>query len=274
MLRRSTPLIALVGLIALLQPVSPAAANEIAAGRDISYPQCGGPAPALTAAFAVLGANGGHTFSTNPCLVPELRWAKRLAGPPAFYANTGDPIPARSRHWPLGQTTPYVCSAKAPDSVACSFDYGWNGAQQSFGVAARAAQVLHHVSAADARMRAANVDWWLDVETMNSWRTLDVGDNRAAQVRDVAAISGAADALWSIGVQQVGVYSTAYQWQLITGGSAVVGNFLPPLRTWVAGFNDYDDAVAGCNGSGFTGGAVVLTQYLGEDGFDNDVACS
>jgi len=108
--------------------------------------------------------NGGRPFTANPCLVEELRWAKRLAQAPAFYANTSNPGPWRTTHWPNGQTAPMACSWSDPNSLGCSFDYGWNAAHHSFELATTAAQRLHKVSWSNARHRAANVHWWLDVE--------------------------------------------------------------------------------------------------------------
>jgi hypothetical protein len=221
----------------------------------------------------VLGANGGRAFSANRCLVQELRWAKKLDGAPAFYANTGNPGPMRSKHWPVGQWAPFRCSGAKPNSLACSFDYGWDAARNSFTIAAHAAQRLHHVSAADAYARVANVDWWLDVETMNTWQTLLPGDRRASELRDTIALAGSYAALRSAGVRQVGIYSTRFQWKVITGGPAVAGDYFRSVPVWLAGFRSHAHAIAGCEIESFTGGSVLLTQYLGEDGFDTDVSC-
>ena len=78
-------------------------------GYDIGYPQCGRSLPAK-ASFGIVGANNGIVFSTNPCLSAELTWAQQAANHrPAFYANTADPGPAYSSHWPTGQTSPRWC---------------------------------------------------------------------------------------------------------------------------------------------------------------------
>jgi hypothetical protein len=270
------PIVMIATLLALAAIAAPAgAAPDPEVGRDISYPQCATGSPHRhEASYAVLGVNGGRAFTENPCLVAQLRWAKRLPGAPAFYANTGNPGPRLAKHWPLGQATPYICSAADPNSLGCSYDYGWNAAQQSFAVAARAAQRLHHVSAEEARLRAANVDWWLDVEISNSWQTLIHGHTRPAQLRDSAALGGAVNALWGIGVQRVGIYSTRYQWTQITGGRAVTQSWFRSLPVWLAGFNGRDGATAGCSAASFTGGEVLMTQYLAHDGFDGDVWCS
>jgi hypothetical protein len=242
--------------------------------RDISFPQCGAPLPSLDNGYAgVLGTNNGISFSRNPCLVTELAWAKRLAGPPAFYANTGNPGPARARVWPTGQSTPKTCSVSNPDSLECAYDYGWNAAWASYSVAVDAAQQLHHVDRANARSRAANVAWWLDIETMNSWRTLDDGTSLHAAQTDVATIAGEIDALRIIGVESVGIYSTRFQWNQITGGYGVTQGRFGGIPVWLAGYGSKADAIAGCGDQSFTGGPVQMTQYLGSDGFDADVVC-
>jgi hypothetical protein len=242
--------------------------------RDVSFPQCGGPLPALDNGYAgVLGTNNGISFSRNPCLVSELAWAKRLAGPPAFYANTGNPGPALASSWPVGQSGPETCSPTNPDSLGCAYDYGWNAAWASYSVAVDAAQRLHHVDRANARARAANVAWWLDVETMNSWRTLDNPTSVFGAQSDTATIAGEVDALRTIGVEQVGIYSTPFQWNQITGGYPVTQGRFAAVPVWLAGYGSKADAIAGCGDASFTGGSVQMTQYLGSDGFDADVVC-
>ena len=244
-------------------------------GRDVSFPQCGGAMPReRTAAFGILGTNNGTSFTRNPCLVTELKWAKRLASPPAFYANTGNPGPHRAKHWPLGQTSPKLCASSDSNSLGCSYDYGWNAAWQSYTAAVDAAQRLHAVDRVNARHRAANVDWWLDVETMNSWQALDGPATGAAQLRDVATIAGEVDALRTAGVAQVGIYSTPYQWSQITGGSKVTQGRFAGAPQWLAGYASHKAAAAGCAHGGFTDGPVRMTQYLGADGFDANVVCT
>jgi hypothetical protein len=243
--------------------------------RDVSFPQCGGALPGRGDSDAgILGTNNGVSFTRNPCLVTQLAWAKRLALPPAFYANTGNPGPRRAEHWPFGQVSPKSCTMAEPNSLGCSYDYGWNAAWESYGAATDAAQRLHRVDRANARYRAANVEWWLDVETMNSWQAIDGPATVAAQRRDVATIQGEVDALRFAGVQQVGIYSTRFQWGLITGGAKVTNGRFAWTPQWLAGFDSHDAAAAGCRHRGFTGGPVRMTQYLGADGFDANVVCA
>ncbi len=260
---------------AALAPVASASAGTPVAARDISFPQCHGRLPHVDSArFAILGANGGRAYTRNPCLTAQLRWAKRMAGAPAFYANTGNPGPHRSKFWPIGQRYPRTCSAPNPNGVGCSFDYGWNAARHSFSIAVDAAQELHHVSRANARQRVANVDWWLDVEILNSWQTLDGFPRTSAQHNDIATIGGAVNALWDLGVGQVGIYSTRFQWSKITGGPEMTRGWFAANPVWLAGYHDRADALAGCTHRSFTGGPVLLTQFPGRDGFDSNVACA
>jgi hypothetical protein len=260
---------AVFGLFVLaLTIASPPQTAHASIAKDISYPQCGVRLHASRAAFAVIGANNGRTFTSNPCLVGQLRWAKTLPGAPAFYANTGNPGPRRAHRWPRG---PFACNGG--NAPGCSFDYGWNAARQSFAAAAGAAMRLHHVTRANANARAANVDWWLDVEITNSWQTLIGRPTRAAQLRDALALLGAREALRNLGVHRIGVYSTRFQWTVIVGRGRLVRQWFGGTPVWLAGFRNHRAALFGCFAPSFTSGPVVMTQYLGPDGIDSDVAC-
>jgi hypothetical protein len=229
-------------------------------GYDIGWPQCGGAYPSHPA-FGIVGVNGGIVFSANPCLASEIAWA---GGPIAqLYANTGNPGPALSTHWPDGQSYPASCnpllSTALPDrdTVGCAYDYGYNAAADSYNDAAQA-----FTSLALAPATPAGSTWWFDVETSNSWRS--------AVDLNVAALQGAVYYLRSIGVPTtaIGFYSTQYQWNVITGGTAAFA----ASRSWVAGASNARDAVAKCTGLGFTGGVVALAQYPSH-GFDADLSC-
>ncbi len=222
-------------------------------GYDISWPQCGQAYP-TDAAFRIVGVNGGLAFAPNPCVGSELAWA----GPTGaqLYANTGNPGPQLSSHWPTGQTTPQPCDAANPDTAACAYDYGYNAAADSFQAAVTAYAALGQPASA-----AAAVTWWLDVETTNSWRS-NVSLN-------VANLQGAVDYLTTVAkVASVGFYSSAGQWQQITGGATAFAAY----PSWVAGAPNERGAALDCAGPGFTGGGVALAQFpLG--GFDADLRC-
>ena len=222
-------------------------------GYDISWPQCDSPYPA-DPVFGVVGVNRGIVFSPNPCLASELTWAGGANA--GLYANTGNPGPALSTHWPTGQTSPRLCSAAAADTADCAYDYGYNAAADSYVDAISAFTTLGLTAS------PAGSAWWLDVETSNSWRS-DVSLN-------VAALSGAVDFLGGVvHVASLGFYSTDYQWGVITGGTSAFNAY----PSWVAGAGDAAGASANCAGSGFTGGGVELAQYQ-SGGFDADIRCS
>lgn len=263
-----TMMAAAVGLALLAAPATVAAGHGgggSTVGYDISYPQCGGPFPS-NAAFGIVGVNKGIVFSPNPCLgagdgPSELTWAGGVNA--QLYANTANPGPALSTHWPTTQTYPSDCSAGASlgfDTVACAYDYGWNAAADSYQTAVNAYISLNLALPGATSTPAANI-WWLDVETSNSWRT-DVTLN-------VAALQGAVAYLQSVAPAGIGIYSTQYQWNQITGGTTVFANY----PSWVAGATTARQAASKCGGSGFTGGGgVALAQYFAK-GFDADLRC-
>jgi len=252
-----TVIVAAIALLALapaagVDAAAPSGAASLLAaatgpGYDISWPQCGGSYPG-TPAFGIVGVNKGIVFSPNPCLASEVTWAGGTSA--ALYANTGNPGPKLSTHWPTGQTIPQVCSATNSDSAACAYDYGYNAAVDSY----------HDAVLALGQPASAGSPWWLDVETSNSWRS-DVTLN-------VAALSGAVDYLGSV-AHVAGFYSTSYQWGVITGGTTTFKAY----PSWVAGAADPAGASANCAGPGFTGGGVTLAQYP-SGGFDADLRCS
>ena len=74
-------------------------------------------------------------------------------------------------------------------------------------------------------------------------------------------------------MESVGIYSTRFQWNQITGGYRITQGWFAGIPVWLAGYGSKADAVDGCSDSSFTGGPVQMTQYLGSDGFDADVVC-
>jgi hypothetical protein len=224
---------------------------------DISYPQCGHALPAPIDG-GIVGVNNGIAFSQNPCLATEWAWATRATTyAPAFYLNTANPGPAYSSHWPVVQSSPQVCNGE--NSVSCSYDYGWNYATDALN---RALTVTPS---------AAAVQWWLDVETGNSWQTLEsaYGQTATSRANDRASIAGAVDALKAAGVVTVGIYSTSYQWTQITGGS---GTQFAAQPAWIAGTGSLSTAQSNCRSTSFTGGRVTLAQYA-RNGYDADYHC-
>ncbi|HYL40489.1 MAG TPA: hypothetical protein VET90_04205, partial [Candidatus Binatus sp.] len=231
---------------------SPAGSARASRGYDISWPQCGGPYPG-SPAFGIVGVNKGIVFSANPCLGSEIAWAGGTAA--QLYANTGNPGPELSSHWPTGQASPRTCSASNPDTADCAYDYGWNAAADSYADAMTAWSGLRLPGSAAASR------WWLDVETGNSWR--------ADTSLNVAALSGAVASLQSVGVTRLGFYSTTTQWTTITGGTSVFA----ADPSWGAGSPSLKVAQSHCASTpGFTGGRLALVQYPYQ-GFDADLVC-
>ena len=214
--------VVLLGLLAGLLATAPTAGAAVAPesrvllarqrGFDVSYPQCGRVLP-TRAAFAIVGVDGGRPFDPNPCLAGQIGWARSF-GRVQYYLNTANPGPRLSDHWPLGQTSPRVCRRSHPDSQACAFDYGVNAAQDAF---ARARSAALSVGAPDVRRSV----WWLDVETHNSWESLEYGERTKFLRNDTAVLAGMKRALLRRGVRAVGAYSTAHQWARITGGASL-----------------------------------------------------
>ena len=253
---------AVVAAAALVVTASSAASSGV--GFDISYPQCGGAFPS-GGAFGIVGVNGGLPFSANPCLgqganPSELQWAGLNA---SLYANTADPGPALSSHWPNGQTTPKLCNTSTnpgSDTPECHYDYGWNAAQDSYQDAVNAYVSLGWAQAGATRTPVAN-NWWLDVETANSWTS--------TQNLNVQALQGEADYLSSVGASSVGFYSSPSAWQTITNATTVFSAY----PSWVAGASSLTDAQSRCGTAGFTGGSASLAQFV-SGGFDNDYSCT
>jgi hypothetical protein len=233
-------------------------------GYDVSYPQCGTQLP--SALFGIVGVNDGIVFSANPCLgtgdgASELAWAESYDGTGAaiLYANTADPGPARSSHWPNGQTSPRSCDPAQADSTACSYDYGWNAAADSYRDAVTAYVQIGELPAGATQTPRPN-EWWLDVESANSWEP-------NAQ-NNVAELQGEVAYLQSQGVQSIGFYASASAWASITGSSAAFASF----PSWHPGAGSRSTAQSYCGRTGATGGPIVLSQYLA-GGLDADVRC-
>jgi hypothetical protein len=252
--------LAAIGLTAL---VSGATAGSTV-GYDISYPQCNSSFPSAPA-FAIVGVTGGKPFSANPCLgtgdgPSQLQWAGMNA---QLYANTADPGPTLSTHWPNGQTSPQQCNTASnpgSDTAECAYDYGWNAGSDSYQDAVNAYVSLGWASPGSTRTPVANA-WWLDVESANSWSS-----NTTFNVNE---LQGEADYLKSVGASSVGFYATASDWHTITGGTTSFAAY----KSWIPGAGSLSQAQANCSGGGITGGGVALAQYP-SGGFDADYQCA
>jgi len=255
---RSALVVALAAAAAVLAAPGTASAAPTTVGYDVSYPQCGDPLP-KDRAFAVVGVNGGLSTKANPCLGAQLTWAWGSSGavptqPRAqVYLNTANPgqILDQVTTWPESGTTPYgTCTGS--NSLACSYQYGWERAQNSvdsfFTPAARGARV---------DSSPARYTWWLDVETMNTWQS----GSADALARNRATLEGMTALLVSRG-GRVGFYSTNQQWTQIVG-TVDADSVLAGRDSWLAGAGSLNSAKSNCAKAALVpGGRVTLTQYV------------
>lgn len=260
-------LLAASGLLALSEhSASGAATAPTSTGYDISYPQCNSSFPA-GAGFGVVGVNDGHPLSLNPCLASELGWAQAsLNATPAFYMNTDSPGPTGTSNWPSDQPTPKSCAGA--NSLACSYDYGWDAARGSFANAVQAETID---GSATPTAAATEARWWLDVETDNHWEIVEpqYGNTAASRDIDQEMLQGAVAYLKGVGVTQLGIYSTVPQWKVITGSPSSTFSTLP---AWMPGYPSLSAAQAACSSASFNGGRVAMIQYPSR-GLDGDYVC-
>ena len=236
-------------------------------GHDVSHPECGEELP--SGAFGIVGINGGRPFSTNPCLQAQYRWALSRPSGAAVYVNTSNPAPSSGHYRPrAGRSDPALCrDAGSTTDVGCAYDYGWHAAAYALK------------AGRDLGPAVLGRTWWLDVETENTWN----GD----AVSNTAVLQGMYDYLRGHGVAKVGLYSTGYQWQRITGGysASTAARYrtawspevwpdhpLHEAPLWIATAGSSGAAKAKCATS-FTGGSTQMVQYAGDDGFDTNALC-
>jgi hypothetical protein len=230
-------------------------------GSDVSYPQCGKKLP-LGQAFGIVGVNDGLANTTNPCLATEITWAQTSSGttsqPKAsLYVNTANPGNLGVADWPTNNsdpvtgnpvTDPYGTCAGA-DNQACAWQYGWN------------------IADLDAQTRGVsspgNYQWWLDVETVNSWEP-STQNNRADLEGMVAYFHG-------IG-STAGIYSTTRQWGQIAG-TVPSASPLYPLPNWIPGARTLSQARTNCGSAPLTGGGIVTVTQWTTWSANNDFSC-
>ena len=297
--RRSGP--TAIVAIARARPVQLAGGGTYPAGTigyDINWPQCAssgsaaaGPLPgppgypAATTAYtiAVVGVDGWAVDSYNPCLSPEVAWAKKATLPNGtlaphyqlyLFLNSPASTSTIDQSGPAGTCADLASSAKP----AClAYNYGYNAAVEA-------------VSYAKSENAWAK-RWWLDIENdqcaSGEWNDAAAGEWWSCEQKlDDATIQGALDALRKDGLIP-GVYSTALQWNAITGSYTPSGGTLP---IWVAGapwtsppypvssgYEKPSALQAWCTGQyDFGGGTVQMVQETpGSNNYpyDPDFAC-
>ena len=265
-LRSLVVIAAAVAAILALPAAAQAAPTTV--GYDVSHPQCGYPLPSARA-FGIVGVNGGTSIKANPCLATQLAWAWKSNGsvraqPKAqLYLNTANPGEVRDQvtTWPASGSTPYgTCDGE--NTLACSWQYGWERAQNSV------VNFFTH-AAQEARVdgRPASYTWWLDVETANTWQA----STTEGQVRNRASLEGMTAYLLGRG-GTVGLYSTGRQWSQIVGTVPTSSN-LAGRNSWLAGATTLSGARANCAKPPLTPrGRVTLAQYV-VSGWDRNHSC-
>ncbi|HQU25978.1 MAG TPA: hypothetical protein PLS29_02990 [Acidimicrobiales bacterium] len=268
-------------------------AGGASTGNDVSYPQCGGSLP-TGQAFGVVGVTGGLADTLNPCLGPdpsysqsELYWAVATSvggttQPVAsLYVNSADPGNTYNgsviADWPTSGSTPFgtcttttvslngTTASVGANSEACAWQYGYDRAAQDAQWLASAASAIDAQGAPTAVSGSAGAyPWWLDVESANTWQS--------DTVMNAADLQGMIAGLNASGATTVGVYSTASQWDAITGGTTSASGSLVGVPEWVPGARTASGAQGNCAQYSFTGGVVTLAQWSGHP-FDGDVAC-
>jgi hypothetical protein len=267
-------------------------------GNDVSYPQCGSSFP-TSPAFGIVGVTGGLANDLNPCFGPsssypsytesELYWAVAsstggTSQPKAsLYVNTADPGNVYNgtviADWPTSSlstdpygpctTTTVTLSSGAytvgENSDACAWQYGYNKAAQDASWLGSAAAAINNQSPpVTVEGTAASYPWWLDVETANTWQS--------DTTMNVADLQGMIAGLQTAGATVVGAYSTALQWDSITGGTSSASGPLYQIPNWIPGARNLSGAQANCAQTSFTGGAVTVTQWSSHPD-DSDYAC-
>ena len=247
-------------------------------GYDISYPQCGKKLP-TSAAFVIVGVNGGTMANTNPCLSTQLAWAKKATvknttKQPSvqLYVNTGNPgnFIADIMTWPTDNfdksgvftDNPYGVCAGGND-LPCSWQYGWNRAEEAV-----VDRFVPAAQKAGVSTKAADYTWWLDVELANTWQ---VGSTEAF-ARNTATLEGMAAYFTDVSRgANIGLYSTALQWDGVTDSTK--SSVFTGLPNWRPSGSSLGNAVANCKLAPLTdGGSIVVTQYV-QGGIDKNHSC-
>lgn len=213
-------------------------------GYDVSKWQCNSSTNVCTlpprAPIAIVEISGATNNYQNPYYTQEAAWAGTSISSYIFMTPLPNPAPPEAQ--PVGCAGNVNCEA---------YNFGQYWAQ-------------HWVSVSHSLGVYPNV-WWLDVESPSSWPSGSAGKTQNSQ-----EIVGAVAGLRTSGVVP-GIYSTNFQWSLITGSTL---NF-PGIALWVPGASNIssgtysaqnvcNNSVPGSTGweyAPFAGGKTVLVQY-------------
>ena len=168
------------------------ASGDVVVARDISFPQCTGSLPAR-AERRFRCARDEQRSLVHPQPVPRPtaeRGRSDFRSRPRSTRTPATPVPSapstgRSGKRGRGCARHPIRTRSAVPTTTAGTRHGSRTPSRS---TRRSACITSNGGM--PRHRAANVEWWLDVETMNSWQTLDGPPTLAAQRRDVATIQG------------------------------------------------------------------------------------
>lgn len=260
--------------LALALPGTPVSAEDAAApptasaqveavaggvrGADISWPNCpvgmgvpgrltqGLPLPRARAKFWVIGLTNGRAFTANPCLAEQVAAARARGVLASGYTMLS--YPNRAERLAGGASGPFG-TARLADRLA---NIGY----------AQAAFALDSMQA--AALPATFV--WIDVEPRAERRwSRKLSRNRAL-------LRGALAAAEERGTGS-GIYTYALAWR------SIMGDLQLDLPLWAPGHSHArsfaarrSETLASCSRTGFTGGPLVMTQWVWRNR-DNDVTC-
>ncbi len=210
-------------------------------GIDISWPNCGVEVPDY-ATFGIVGVNGGSSFEQNPCLADEAAQFQDLS----LYVNSD--YPGRQEALSILGEAGKHCDPN--DNLCVAYAYGNQHGIYSVDYA--------HASGVKSGF------WWLDVETMNKWRG-DYEEHKAVLTGLMDAIGSQSQYYYSES-PALGFYSIPGMWNRITGGWQ---NGFPAWRA--IGERMPDEAPAYCQEPAFTGGKIVMVQYV--QTLDHNIRC-
>jgi len=218
-------------------------------GVDLSWPppNCDAIIPPEVT-FGIVGVSGGSNFTTNDCMVQEASQFSKLS----LYTNTGyQGLEVLQDHPELSS----MCAAEDEDCIA--YNYGIKAGQ--FALETAFGQNIY------------TQNWWLDIETENSWSE-NLSANSQSLQGEMDGITSAA-ASHNLPKPKFGFYSTPSMYSRITGG------WLNGLPSWVAtGHKGSENALSHCQGSEFTSGPTVMVQYVDDEAnqgrhLDRDIVC-
>jgi hypothetical protein len=150
----------------------------------------------------------------------------------------------------------WALSAKGAPAYYMNLSNPGTSDPSGYGASA-ASYALNYASSATGASSAVSHVWWIDVETANTWA--------GSQAQNAAVVQGALTYLKQHTNKSVGIYSTGYQWGVITGGVHL------GAPVWAAGASSASSAPSMC-GTGFTGKPVKVVQYPA-GAYDGDYRC-